>query len=219
MTDTIKKTKVRVELIKAIKTPLQVFALVMTILEVLLVILAQKASGVNLTILIIGIVANLFAIIALFGITLFKSPHLLLGIKPVKLSLSTEREIFEPKENFERNLLKIRVNKKIRDDDIENIKTALHVITNYKEVNFDKPHISFAVSDQKDLYNKLFEVLDKNIIAELEDWQLIDYVANSYRDLDPNLVSKLRRHNMINSRNNLTFSGVNTIRHLASKIL
>ena len=211
-------SKDRMNIINSIKSPLGLFALAMLIIEAILAVLCSKAEGFDLTILIFGMTISFIFILIIIGRIIIKNPSFLFGPpRYTKLSIKKETSIFEPSEDFEYNLSKINIGFKITDNEIKDIQTALHVISNMKNREVDIPAINFPRMDEKILFYKLFDILDKEIVTNLNDWQLMDYFESLYRDINIELIAELKKLKILNSKNYLTKLGTNTLKSLATK--
>jgi hypothetical protein len=73
------KNNERVQIIQAVQTPLGFFTLVVLVVEIILGLLASKASGLDFTILLVSMVLLLFSLIIIVGIIVNRNPAMLTG--------------------------------------------------------------------------------------------------------------------------------------------
>jgi hypothetical protein len=73
------KKESRAELIQSIQTPLGFFSLAVLVTEVILGVLASKATGLDVTILIVSMVVLMFSLVSIVAYTSFKHPLALTG--------------------------------------------------------------------------------------------------------------------------------------------
>lgn len=81
----------RISLIKEIRTPLAFFALTVLVVEGILGFLASKATGMDFTILVIGMITTLFALIGAVAYLANKSPDRLTGRTPTEIEQFIDR--------------------------------------------------------------------------------------------------------------------------------
>lgn len=73
-------------IIEAVTSPLGLFALVILVIEAVLAALAVKAEGLDFTLLIVGLIATMAAVVVIIGFAVRKDPDLLRapsGVQPV----------------------------------------------------------------------------------------------------------------------------------------
>lgn len=67
----------RIAILSAIRTPLTLFALIFLIIEAILLVVAQKASGLNLSLLIVGMIVTFIMLLTIVLYISMKRPELL----------------------------------------------------------------------------------------------------------------------------------------------
>jgi hypothetical protein len=93
----------RTSIIQSVKTPLGFFTLVVLITEVILGVLAQKASGGDFTILVISMIALMFVLVGIVAYMSFRKPDTLISetyparneptsLPPIDSSMPTEEQ-------------------------------------------------------------------------------------------------------------------------------
>jgi len=69
----------RVQIIRAVQTPLGFFTLLVLVVEVILGVLTSKATGIDFTILVLGMVGLLFVLVLIVARVIQKNPEALTG--------------------------------------------------------------------------------------------------------------------------------------------
>ncbi len=69
----------RVSILQAVQTPLGFLTLMVLVVEIILGVLANKASGLDFTLLVVGMVGLLFALVLIIARVVQQEPHLLFG--------------------------------------------------------------------------------------------------------------------------------------------
>jgi len=91
----------RINIIRAVQTPLGFFVLVVLIVEAMMGILAGISQSIDRTILIVGMLAIMLILIAIVAFLAYYRPEALVGVKPPLFDMEARLVFDEKLENIE----------------------------------------------------------------------------------------------------------------------
>jgi hypothetical protein len=90
----------RVSILEAVQTPLGFLTLMVLVVEIILGVLANKATGLDFTLLVVGMVGLLFALVLIIARVLQQEPHLLFGARTGEAPVPESKPSPAPQQDY-----------------------------------------------------------------------------------------------------------------------